>query len=148
MTLNWSPSLEPKVINVGTPNSKNTRDLVLIWAHLAFALFLLLLSFLLHGRIPGFSADESAALGFLLFFGLGLPILLIAIVICAVSVFSDGKYLGRLAISMIVTFVFTTLNMWTGIVASLAYLAFVFWALLQRHKRPVQSMPDNPNERA
>jgi hypothetical protein len=128
------PSPDPAVVDVPTPSSRSTRDLVLIGLHIAFALFLLLLSFILHGRIPGYSAEESAALGFLLFFGLGLPLVLIAIAICSASVFAGGRYLGVLAVSMLGTFVFSVLNVWTGIAASLAYLAFAVWTL----RRPTE----------
>ena len=125
-----------------SPDSGNTRDLVLLAVHIAFGLLLLGLSFLFHGRIPGFSADESAALGFLMFFGLGLPLLIIAVVTCAASVFAGGRYLGLLAISLFATLVLAVLNVWTGIVASLAYLAFGLWTLVQSLKRPAPPRPE------
>lgn len=93
------------------------------------------MSFLAHGRVPGLSADASAALGFLFFFGFGLPVLLIVIGTFAMSVHAGEKWLGVLAASLLVTAVLTMINVWTGVLGSLGYLSFAVWALVHRLRR-------------
>lgn len=123
---------------MAAPGSKSTRNIVLISMHLALACFLLMLSFLLHGNVPGLTADESAGLGFLLMFGLGPPILAIAVGTCAISVFVGGRHLGILAASMLVTVVFAAFNVWTGVAASLGYIVFAALTLAKELQRTVQ----------
>ncbi len=127
-----------------TPESKRLRVIFLLWTHIALALFLLLLSFVIHGRVPGFTADASAALGFMIFFGLGLPLLLIAFAVFVASIISSGRYLGLLAFAMMATALLASFNVWTGIVGSLSYLAFAIWALKQLHENDGKNNSELP----
>lgn len=114
------------------------RNSILQGLHVVFALFLLLVAFPLHGRVPGMSADESAALGFLLFFGLGLPALVMAVGILAASILARWRWSGTLAGTLVVSVVFTMLSVWTGIAASLGYLGFASWVVVDRKRQRAQ----------
>ncbi len=115
-----------------TTGSKRPRDLVLNGLHIVLAAFLLLMSFLVHGRVPGLSADESAALGFLLFFFLALPALLIGVGTVLWSIFAEAKWMGALAASLVATAILVVMNVWAGLLASLTYFSFGIWTLLHR----------------
>ena len=108
---------------------------ILLILHLAFAAFLLFISFLAHGRVPGLTADESAALGFLFFFGLGLPVLLIGIGTVLMSIYVGKKLFVTLSVLLLVSTIFAFINVWTGMFASLVYLSLVVWALFQPYNR-------------
>jgi hypothetical protein len=105
---------------------------VLIGLHLLLAAVLLFVSLLAHGQVPGLSADESAALGFLFFFGIGIPALLIGITTLVMSIYLGKRIFLALAASMLVTAVFALINVWTGLFASLCYLSMGIWAVVQR----------------
>ncbi|MBT8401742.1 MAG: hypothetical protein KJO98_14785, partial [Rhodothermia bacterium] len=100
--------------------------------HMALAAMLLLMAFLIHGRVPGLSADETAALGFLMFFGVGLPAMLIGIGTVVFSLLTEGRWLGVLTGALVLTTIMVLANVWTGLIASLSYLTLGVWALVQR----------------
>lgn len=114
----------------GDPDSGRRHNAVLVGLHIAFALFLLAMSFLVHGRLPGFTADESAAMGYLLFFGLGLPAFLIATAVCVLSVLRGGSQLGLLALALVISSALAVFSPWTGVMAALAYFSFAIWVLI------------------
>jgi hypothetical protein len=104
---------------------------ILLILHLALAAFLLFVSFLADGQVPGLTADESAALGFLFFFGLGLPVLLIGFGTVLMSIYVGQKLFAMLAVMLLASTILASINVWTGSLASLAYFSLGVWALIQ-----------------
>ncbi len=122
--------------NMSSPNSTQVRELALGSLHILLAVVLVLASLLAHGRVPGLTADESAALGFIFFFGLGVPLVLIGVGTLAWSLLSKDTWNVALAGSLVVAVV-AMANVWTGVLASLVYLSFAVWAIMQRLQRRV-----------
>lgn len=116
---------------VSTPTVVDARKVLLAGLHILLAAAMVLLSLLQHGRVPGMTADESAALGFVFLFGLGLPLVLVAVGTLVWSLLSKDKWYVALAASLLVSFV-ATANVWTGVLASLTYLALATWTMAQR----------------
>lgn len=108
--------------------------LVITVLHISLAAVLVLVSLVAHGRVPGLSADESAALGFIFFFGVGVPLVLIGVGTLAWSLLSKDKRDVALGASLVVSAVAVT-NVWTGVLASLAYLSLAVWTMAQRLRR-------------
>ena len=77
------------------------------------------------------TADESAALGFVFFFGLGLPLVLVSVGTLVWSLLSKDEWYVALAASLLVSFV-ATANVWTGVLVSLTYLSLASWTMAQR----------------
>ena len=120
---------------VPTPTLVDARKVLLIGLHIVLAAAMVLISLLAHGRVPGMTADESAALGFLFFFGLGLPLVLIAVGTIVWSLLSRDKRYVALAGSLVVSVV-AVVNVWTGVLVSLTYLSLAVWTMAQRlHQR-------------
>lgn len=118
---------------MSTPKSYRLGEMLLCGLHIVLAAFLLVISLVVHEvKVPGFSADEGAALGYVLFFGLGLPLLVIAIGTFVASVLSKKKWIHILAIFLIVVPALSILNVWTGLLASVSYLTFAVWTLVRR----------------
>jgi hypothetical protein len=111
--------------------------LILLILHLALAAFLLFVSLLAHGRVPGLTVDESAALGFVFFFGLGLPVLLIGLSTLVMSIYVGQQLFSVLATLLLVSTIFAAINVWTGLFSSLGYMSLCVWALIQRVRRQI-----------
>ena len=93
------------------------------------------MSLVAHGRVPGMSADASAALGYVIFFGLGLPLALLAVGILIWSIFSDDKSDNILAAVLFVSII-CLVNVWSGVIASLAYFSLSVRTMSQRLQKP------------
>jgi len=117
---------------MSAPESNGRQGLVLNTLHVAIAAVLLFLSFLIHGVVPGFSADASAALGFLFFFYLGIPAVLVGIGTLVWSILAKGQWLSQLGLSLVAATILMVINVWAGAIASFSYLSFGVWALVQR----------------
>lgn len=116
---------------VSTPTLVDARKVLLSGLHILLAAAMVLLSLLAHGRVPGMTADESAALGFVFFFGLGLPLVLVSVGTLVWSLLSKDEWYVALAASLLVSFV-ATANVWTGVLVSLTYLSLASWTMAQR----------------
>ena len=101
---------------------------------MALAAFLLFMSFLANGRVPGLTADESAALGFLFFFGLGLPLLLLVLATFVMSIYIENKLFIMLAALLFLSSILAFINVWSGLCSSLVYLCLSVWALLKPNR--------------
>ena len=121
---------------VPTPKPVQASKLVLPALHVLLSAVLTLISVLAHGPVPGLSADESAALGFIFFFFLGLPLVLIGVGTLVWSLLSKDNMHAALA-GLLVVSVVAVANLWTGILASLAYLSLAVWTMAQRLRQRI-----------
>ena len=115
-----------------TNREQRRREFALNGLHVVLAVVLLVMTFLIHGRVPGLSADESAALGFLVFFGVGIPLVLGGCGILVWSLLAQGKRFTALGVVLVLTGILMTMNVWAGVVASVSYLSFAVWAFGER----------------
>ena len=130
---------------VSTPKQLVARNLGLVGLHIGFAVFFVLASIVALGGVPGFSSDDIAALGFLLFFGFGVPLLVIALGTLLLTVLVREWWL---AAALVGTGFLSVSNVWLGLVASLTYLWFTVSAFARRRRWDVKRASHDRDESA